>query len=112
LVFKQLSKSVKRLDQRPPKQLQILVVKVYLVALLVYVCLLRALYAVAEDHSILPLYEHPRTVLFIVFISEAARVNAKHLRETTHDLGKNPHPLILAVMQRVLRAIHENRLLL
>jgi hypothetical protein len=39
-------------------------------------------------------------------------VNAKHLRETTHDLGENSNPLILAVMQRVLGAIHENRFLL
>ena len=88
---------------------EVVLVEIDDVAEPVDVGLLRALDAVAEGNTVLPLDEHTCTIFFIIFISKSARVHSKHLRSCTDNFGKDPNPLILAVMQWVLRPIHKYR---
>lgn len=74
--------------------------------------LLRTLDAVAERDSELTLDEHTCTILFVIFISESARMNPKHIGQAANDLWENPNPLVLIMMHGVLRPVHENRLAL
>jgi hypothetical protein len=36
----------------------------------------------------------------------------KHVGQAPNDLREDPHPLVLTMMHRVLRPVHENRLAL
>ncbi len=95
-----------------PEVAQVRLTEIYDIPETVDEGLLRALDAVAERDSELTLDEHTCTILLVIFVSESARMHTKHVGQASNDLRKDPHPLILIMMHRVLRSVHENRLAL
>jgi hypothetical protein len=110
LVVKQNAESVKGFNYSFTELHQVALVEVNYISCLVDVGLLRALNTVAESDSELTLNEHSCTVFLVVLIPESARVETKHLSQAAHDLRKHSDSLVRAVMERVLRSIHEHRL--
>jgi len=91
-----------------PKEFQVSFIKVNYVAEAIYKSLLRALKAITERDTIFSLNEHSCTIFLVIFISEAAGMNPEHIRVRPNNFWENSHPLVLAMMQRILRAIHKN----
>ena len=96
----------------PPEVAKVGLTEIYDVAETVDEGLLRTLDAVAERDSELTLDEHTCTIFLVIFVSESARMDTKHVGQGSNDLREDPHPLVLTMMHGVLRPIHENRLAL
>jgi len=72
--------------------------------------LLRAFNAIAEDNTVFSFNEHSSTIFLIILISKTTGMYSKHIRGVPNNLGQYSYPLILAMMKRVLWAIHKDRL--
>lgn len=79
LILKQGTKGEKGLSKMLAKQNQVRLVKIDDISILIYVGLLGTFDAITEDNSIFSLNKHPGTVLFVVFIPKAARVQSEHV---------------------------------
>lgn len=105
LVFQKHSKMEHRFGEVSPKLHKARLGEVNYVALFVYIGLLRALDAVTKGNTILSFDKYTRAILFVVFIPESTRVDAKHLCKIAKYLREDSHRLILTVVHRVLGSI-------